>query len=84
MPRTSDNVLAVVGFKGLKPVIGPQGQGQKEVNYSTVWNLETTLAELHEYAKNLNTNFVTVIFENDEKRPSNVVPGPGSPPEEEK
>lgn len=79
MPRSSDETLAVVAFKGVKPVIGPQGQGHKEVNYSTVWNLNTTLAELHGYAKDLNSNFVTVIFENDDKRPGNVVPGPGSP-----
>lgn len=78
MPRTSDKTLAVVAFKGSKPVITPQGSGRQEVNYSTVWNLETTLAELHQFAEGLNSNFVTVIFENDQKRPDNVVPGPGS------
>lgn len=78
MPRPSEEVLAVVGLKGSKPVITQQGSGHKEVNLSTVWELGTTLEELHAFAKEHNSNYVTVIFENDERRPTNVVPGPGS------
>lgn len=67
MPRESEQVLAIVGCKSIKPVMTPQGSGYKEENLTTVWRLDTQLEEIHEFAKRNKTNAVTVIFENDEQ-----------------